>query len=517
MIDTLLTWAEPLFLRTVNVSIAASWLVLAVLLARLLLRRGPRWGITALWAVVGLRLIWPFSIPSPASLVPSVKTVDPATLYAARPAIQSGFRAVDRAVNPVLEQTFAPAPGASANPLQILVPLAALLWLAVAAGMGVYALAGWLRLRRRMSTAVRLEDNVYQSEAAVSPFILGVIRPRIYLPFSMSPRDMALVLAHERAHLARRDHWWKPLGFALLAVHWFNPLMWLAYLLLCRDIELACDQRVIRDLTAQDRADYSQALLDHSARRAALRACPLAFGEVGVKERVRRVLHYRKPALWTSVLAVLLCAIAAACFLTDPADPAAEPAPSPAESVSPAPSAQPETVSPSLSSQEADVSYTLPDGLTATAYDPYTGPAGGVLLKPDAYELVEGDLWGAAAEWRAAGMVARYYTDGLVEWDGDRIATVGEFYNHTFSEEIGAVDGLCAPGFLKKSNHDLYTAAELDALAQDGVDVEALETTSDYWYLWLARPGEETGWVLSLNAKNFTQEDLLAFAQSFSY
>ena len=235
------------------------------------------------------------------------------------PQVYTGIPAVNNRVNPVIGETFAPNPGDSVNPLQIWIPVASVLW-----GVGIFALVvhgsiSYLRIRKKISTAVLLRDNIYQSENVVSPFVLGIIRPKIYLPFYMADAEMLHVIAHEEAHIRRKDHWWKPLGFAILSLHWFNPLMWLAYALLCRDIEIACDQKVVKSLNAEERADYSQALLNCSVGRRTIASCPLAFGEVGVKDRVKSVLSYKKPAFWILVAGIVASIVLAICFLTDPA------------------------------------------------------------------------------------------------------------------------------------------------------------------------------------------------------
>lgn len=307
-----------LFLQVVNLSISASWLIAAVLVLRLLLKKAPRWITVLLWGLVAVRLVCPFSIESALSLLPTASTIPADIMTNPSPSIDTGIPALDRVVNPVIEHSFAPQPAASANPLQILLPISAVVWIAGAVLLALYAGVSYLRLRRRVSTAVRLRDNIFQTERVFSPFILGVFRPCIYLPFSLDETALSSVIAHEQAHIRRKDHWWKPLGFLVLAVHWFNPLVWLSYLLLCRDIELACDEKVVREMGCAQRADYSQALLSCSVRRKRLGACPLAFGEVGVKERVKRVLHYRKPAVYLVALAVICCFAAAVCFLTSP-------------------------------------------------------------------------------------------------------------------------------------------------------------------------------------------------------
>ena len=307
-----------LFLKIINMSISATYLVLAVLLLRLLLKKAPRWIHVLLWGLVAVRLLCPFTLESAMSLIPSTEVISPEIMMDATPEIQTGIDAVNNAVNPIITESFAPAPIASANPLQIWIPVFSILWCSGMALMALYTLFTYLRLRHRVSTAIRVKDNLYLSEHVASPFVLGLFRPRIYLPYHMNDLDRYHVIAHERAHIRRRDHWWKPLGFLLLTIHWFNPAMWLAYILLCRDIELACDEKVIQELGPDQRADYSQALLHCSVSHRSIAACPIAFGEVGVKERVRNVLNYKKPAFWVIVICLALVAIVSVCFLTDP-------------------------------------------------------------------------------------------------------------------------------------------------------------------------------------------------------
>lgn len=306
------------FIKTLNMGIAASWLILAVVVLRVILKRAPKRFRLLLWAVVGLRLVLPVSIESALSLVPSTQTLPENVMYAAAPELNTGIAALNDAINPAFTAAFAPEPAASANPLQVLLPVASVIWLAGAAAMLLWALVSWLRLRRRVADAVFLEGNVFESERVASPFVLGLIRPRIYLPFGLDEGAREQVLTHERAHIARGDHVIKLIGWLILAVYWYNPLVWLAYALFCRDIELACDERVIHRLPVSVRADYSQALLDLSRPRHGVGACPLAFGESAVKGRVKSVLTYKRPAFWLIMLAAVLCIGAAVCFLTDP-------------------------------------------------------------------------------------------------------------------------------------------------------------------------------------------------------
>lgn len=309
---------SEIFLKLLNMSISASYLVLAVILLRLLLKRAPKWIRVVLWGIVAVRLVCPLSIESTLSLIPSSRVVSPDIITATAPEINTSISLVDQAIDPVIGSSFTLDHTASANPLQIWTGVLAMIWMIGMLALLAYTVISYARVKRRIGAAVLLCDNIYQSENVASPFVLGIIKPKIYLPFNLNEKDAELVVSHEAAHIRRKDHLWKPLGFLLLTLHWFNPLMWLAYILLCRDIELACDEKVIRELDRDARADYSEALLACSVNRRTIAACPLAFGEVGVKERVRSVLNYKKPAFWIILAAAIACVAVAVCFLTDP-------------------------------------------------------------------------------------------------------------------------------------------------------------------------------------------------------
>ena len=320
------------FLQIVNMSISASWLVIAVLLLRLVLKKAPKWANVLLWGFVAVRLICPVSFESALSLIPSAEPIPEqviANLVVDVPAEIPGFEASiqDPADAPVRDETGDETGDQTnvdfAEPEKQGIPVVTVLTALWAVGVGamlVYTAVSYLLLRRRVATAVRLENNIYQSENVDSPFVLGIVKAKIYLPFRMDSRDLAHVIAHEQAHIRRKDHWWKPFGFVLLAIHWFNPLMWVGYILLCRDIELACDEKVIREMDNETKADYTEALVACSVNRRRIAACPLAFGEVGVKERVKTVMNYKKPAFWIVIAAVALCIVVAVCFLTNPKD-----------------------------------------------------------------------------------------------------------------------------------------------------------------------------------------------------
>ena len=309
---------NELFLKIINMSISASWLVLAVLIFRFVLKKAPKWINVLLWGIVAIRLICPFSFESTLSLIPSAETIPLNIGMDTTPTINSGISAINNAVNPIISQSNTPMAGASINPLQITIGIYEYIWIFGMIALALYTAISYWRLCRKVDTAVRYKDNIFQSENVSFPFVLGIIKPRIYLPFKMNGQYLEHVVAHEQAHICRKDHWWKPLGFLLLMIHWFNPLMWLAYVLLCRDIELACDEKVIKELGNEQRGDYTQALVACSVNRRMIAACPLAFGEVSVKERVKSVMNYKKPAFWVIIISVIVCVGVAVCFLTNP-------------------------------------------------------------------------------------------------------------------------------------------------------------------------------------------------------
>ena len=299
---------STLFLKILQMSVSASWIAAAVLVLRRCLKRAPKWGTVLLWGFVAVRLLLPVSIESTLSLLPRTQAV-----------LLAGMAApVQNGAAPVIGGMAVTA--GAGEPLQTWLSVLAWIWAAGIAVLLLYTMVSTLQLRHRVREAVRLRGNIYQSERIDSPFVLGTIRPKIYLPYHMDSRDRQHVIAHEQAHLRRGDQLWKPLGFLLLTIHWFNPVMWLSYVLLCRDIELACDEKVIKELGCEQRADYMQALVSCSVNRRRIAACPLAFGEIGVKERVKSVMLYKKPTFWIILLVVIACVVLAVCFLTDPVD-----------------------------------------------------------------------------------------------------------------------------------------------------------------------------------------------------
>lgn len=297
------------FLQLVNMGITAGWIVLGVLLVRLLIRKAPKWINCLLWGIVGLHLLLPVTPVSDLSLLPSAQPIPVDITSAQIPRVQTGIPEVNLAINPLVGRI---------GDLSGFIKVLAILWVAGAVAMILYGVISTLLLRRKVAASVTVEPGVYICDYVNNPFVLGVFRPRIYLPSGLDETCKEAVLAHERAHLHRRDHWWKPLGYVLLAMYWFNPLLWLAYVLLCRDIESACDEKVIKTMDMQERKAYSLNLAQCSVHRVRILTCPVAFGEVGVKSRVRAILSYKKPAFWLVTIAVALCAVASVCFLTAP-------------------------------------------------------------------------------------------------------------------------------------------------------------------------------------------------------
>ncbi len=303
-----------IFLDLLNISIAAGWIVLAVVLLRLVLKKAPKWISCVLWSIVALRLMIPVHIQSPLSLIPSPEVIPQNITTTQTPAIYSGIPVVNSTVNPVLE-AHAPAGG---GVLEELLFYASVVWIIGVAVILLYGLICTLLLRRQVRASIKLYDRIYACDDVGSPFILGTLFPKIYVPSGMDEAQLSHVLAHEKAHLKRKDHWWKPLSFVLLSVYWFNPLMWLAYILLSRDIERACDEKVIAGMDKSEKMGYSEALVACSVRRRMIMVCPVAFGEVSVKTRIKGVLSYKKPAIWIILASAVTCVAAAVCFLTDP-------------------------------------------------------------------------------------------------------------------------------------------------------------------------------------------------------
>lgn len=478
---------EGIFVKLLNMSISASVLILIAVLLRGLLRRSPKWIHCLLWGLVAVRLVCPLSFESSFSLAPradfveaklGVQSKDGRYMNSATDAGKALNDDLDNAQNKNL------ANKGNADRQGDWKKISWTWFTGVVLLLG-YAAISYLRFRKNVQASVRLRDGIYVCDNIRTPFILGVIRPGIYLPSDMDEVQTDNVIAHERAHLSRLDQVWKPLGYCLLAVYWFNPLCWLAYVLFCRDMELACDEKVIRDMDTEDKKVYSRVLLSFSDPSHRIAAGPLAFGEIGVKKRIQSVLNYRKPAFWMVGLAILALVVTSLCFLTNPKE-----ANDPAQTIGTA-------------------EYQLPDGLEAENVDDLT------IFTPNAYKV--GSEASCADDRISAGYIQKFNTTD--DWGTMKDGKIEQVYsdNHSTVEDYGSVDGLCAPGYLVKVDYDLYSAAALEKEKSKGTDISEIDTTGQYWLLYLVRENEETGYILALNTKNYTKEDMLAWAQSFQF
>ena len=352
---------SDVFVQLANMSITAGYLILAVLALRLILRKVPKNLFLWLWALVGIRLALPVSLESALSLIPKSKPIPTNIALSPTPAIDSGIPVIDRAVNPVIAENFAPAVTASVNPMQVVLVVISAVWLAGVVGMLLYAAISYFRLFRQVRVSMPLKDNLYLCDGIPTPFVLGIRKPRIYLPSDVKPEDQSYVLKHEREHLRHHDNWWKPLGFLLLAVYWFNPLVWVAYLLFCRDLEMACDERAVADMDEAGKKAYSYVLLSCAAPGRTIAVCPVAFGENSVKSRIRNVLHFKKASIWVAAAVLVITAVVAVCFLTNPKEEEMEEPAVPIETTEATPPAE-TSISEEEGFQPLDGSYTYTNG-----------------------------------------------------------------------------------------------------------------------------------------------------------
>lgn len=478
---------EGIFVKLLNMSISASVLILIAVLLRGVLRRSPKWIHCLLWGLVAVRLVCPLSFESSFSLAPradfvetklGVQREDGRYMNSATDVSKMLNDDLDNAQNKNLANKGNADRQGDWKKISWT-------WFVGAVLLLSYAAISYLRFRKKVQASVRLRDGIYVCDNIRTPFILGVIRPGIYLPSDMDEVQTDNVIAHERAHLSRLDQVWKPLGYCLLAVYWFNPLCWLAYVLFCRDMELACDEKVIRDMDVEDKKVYSRVLLSFSDPSHRIAAGPLAFGEIGVKKRIQSVLNYRKPAFWMVGLAILALVVTSLCFLTNP-----KAANDPAQTMGTA-------------------EYQLPDGLEAENADDLT------IFTPNVYKV--GSEASCADDRISAGYIQKFNTTD--DWGTMKDGKIEQVYsdNHSTVEDYGSIDGLCAPGYLVKVDYDLYSAAALEKEKNKGTDMSEIDTTGQYWLLYLVRENEETGYILALNTKNYTKEDMLAWAQSFQF
>lgn len=311
---------DVVMIKLFNMSITAMWLILAVIILRAILKKAPKYINLIMWALVGFRLICPFSFESMFSLIPTAETIPGNIQATSSPSINTGINAINEIVNPAISELSEMPYSIGYNPVDMLLKISFLVWVTGIAVMIVYSAVSYLKLHRMVRASIRYKENIYLCDNIKSPFILGIIRPRIYLPSDINANQINPVIAHEKAHIRRFDHILKPLGFAVMSIHWFNPLVWIAYSLFCRDIEYACDEKVIKDMKSEEKKTYSEALLSLSVSKRNLAVCPLAFGEINVKSRIKSVLSYKKPTLWIIIISVIALTGVAIGFMTTPSN-----------------------------------------------------------------------------------------------------------------------------------------------------------------------------------------------------
>ena len=307
---------ERYFIMILNNALTVSVLIFAIIVLRLLFQKAPKRLICFLWVIVAVKLIVPVPLESAFSLIPN-RTLVPVDIASRQePMLETGLKSVDAVVNPVIQEAFTSAGGTGVNLMQVFWHIGTAVWIIGVLGMFAYTAVTYILLKRRVRASIHTEQNIYECDDIPGPFILGIVRPKIYCPSGMTGEEKEYVLKHEKTHIKRKDHLWKPLGFVILSIYWFQPLCWIAYILLCRDIEYACDESAIIGENKQWKADYCQALLDCSVERKRIAACPVAFGEDHVKGRVKNIMNYKKPAVWIVLLAIVAFAGVSVCFAT---------------------------------------------------------------------------------------------------------------------------------------------------------------------------------------------------------
>lgn len=303
-----MSFLGELFIILLDLSYGATWIAFAVFLLRAVLKKAPVAQRLFLWLFVALRLMLPFYMPfNFISIVPNLTLVPLNITETEVPAVDTGIKAVNSIVNPIIEKNFTPVAGDSVKPMQVVIAVAIVVWLAGAFAMLFYALVSWLVLRSKVKEATPLKENIFICDRIATPFVAGLFKPKIYLPSNLSNSDTECVTAHEKSHVRRGDHLWKLFAYLLLCVYWFNPVMWVVYKSFCKDVELACDAKAIKNTTPLYRKFYAQKLVAFSTKKQNVFACPLAFCETAVESRVKSVLNYKKPKLFFALIGTILC------------------------------------------------------------------------------------------------------------------------------------------------------------------------------------------------------------------
>lgn len=606
-----------IFLKILNMSFTGAVVAVIILWVRLLYRMLPKKYLCILWCVVLIRLLCPFTFPELGIGQPIQEPIPSNIMETAEPYIASEIEVIDNTVNNVLKENFTPSAEQqfkqSMSPLQQAMTIGAFAWIAGIVVMLTFTVCKLHCFYKWVREAVpdkELGQPIYRC-AVAAPVVVGVIKPKIYLPFSLEEPQLAHVLTHEKMHIQRKDYLLKFLFYIAVIVHWFNPLVWISYRLLERDMEMACDEAVLERLGTEEKANYCESLLNLADSKNHFVGNPVAFGESDVKVRIKNVLNYKKPRLWLTVAAMAILLITAVRCLNGPKEVNPESRTNESVEIQPEPAlvesrqltmdvlleaAETNTIEEipwhqffhekntfadssalnyyiSCNMEHADkelvlncsfekkeetlqwiimtvkeddssiriydremggvllskeeilefaetdhnilneIAFELPEGLSFSKYHANVGFEGGCLFLPMIYE---GDKEATPDSWMSAGMVSRFTQEWLLEWNGERIKRLNSYDNHTITEIIEQVDGLCAPALLMSVEHDLYTAAAQAEMMEAGIELDSIETISKYWYLVLAEPGEKYGYVISLNQKNFEKEDILALGKTVS-
>lgn len=307
---------EQLFLQVLNMSLTASYVIVFVMIVRLCLKKSPKIFSYGLWSVVFFRLVCPFSFESLYSLLPQRAEVIPSDImYAQTPQINSGIASVDQVINSILPPA---TPTASVNPIQIWITIGAIVWVIGILVLFLYSLVTVRRLHRHLQSVEELSNGIYEVQGLQTPFVFGLIKPSIYLPTGLSIHERSYILTHEKTHIRRFDHIIKPIAFIVLCIHWFNPLVWISFLLMSEDMELSCDERVIKELGSNIKKDYATSLLALSTGRRIIGGCPLAFGENDTRSRIKNILNYKKLTFWGALILVIAVGIIGIGLISNP-------------------------------------------------------------------------------------------------------------------------------------------------------------------------------------------------------
>lgn len=535
---------EQIFIQSVNISLTAGWLILAIFVVRLFLKKAPKWVTCLLWSLVAIRLLFPFSLESSVSMVPSAKPIPEDFAYTTAPYVNSGFVAVDDMINPIVTATLhTDEVAVSANPTQILTFVCSRIWVIGMIMMFLYAVLSTAILKYRLRTATLYAPGIKQSENASQPFVLGLLKPMIYIPYHIEEEALSYVIRHEKAHIKRLDHIWKPLGFLLLSIYWFQPLLWVAYVFLCKDIEAACDEKVVKDMNLEERRAYSTALLSCSTKRKLITACPVAFGENSVKTRIKDVMNYRKPAFWMICISVVACVIVAVCFLTNPKeDEKAEEQGQMVEAENvqngenttvpdveyPGDGNVDEPLTPSSNDTPGNaqtgascIGYSLGNNgkvnglwgteqsgpITCSEYqDDLIFNFGGVFFQSDLYEEpLHGD--GAPRAWYSLGGIGQCLDPNFAErvtYDDEAGGVIKDYAwldNHSERSEPTYMSFYKYYGVKYRYSFDLFTAVEVQSLSAD------VPVTSEYWVVFYTMGKNQPLYVLFLNCDYFSEMD----------